>query len=369
MDLLDCAERFCRPSAVCDKRDLDRLHKACEVLRHGLKERACRLVRQNAERTIVLQYGADVTPLITMERHLAAYGVLRKGRESKEFLVQRLFLEVEVGRPVAVLEVPLPMDDKTAYAHFAACRAFFKTPRELGHQGLCIIFHKYDRALQTSLDRMHRQFQAALDDRTAEQEHEGRSYRLWLTNWFFCVGCFAHDCHGGLKWAIASFAKDKDCMRSAFILHESLRHGYGLLVKHVARWLQTVVAFRDWENPEARELYRLLGMEEEDWLDALCDLQIRFEGGRLWIAEKFKERDDLLGLLTSVLLKAWKFRRFSESRRAPHSVALRPPKAPFGAICRALLGFQVEIRDSSWPSCCFRLAAVRRETGAEPIAF
>lgn len=317
MSVQEVAQRFCRPSVVCEKRDIDKLHRACEVLRFALRERAHRFVRENARKTLVLQYGADVTPLLTVERHTASHAglsVVREGRESNEFLVQRVFLEVEPGKPMALLEVPIPMADKTAYTHFAAGRALLKTPRELGHEGLCISFHKYDRALQTALDRMHRQFQAAWDDKQAEGDNEGRSYRLWLTNWFFCVGCFAHDCHGGLKWAVMGLTTgSKDAMRSIFILHESLRHGYGLLVKHVGAWLQVVLAFEDWDNSGAREVYQLLDVDDE-WLPSYVDLQIRFDGKRLLVAKKFAEHDDLVGLLTTVLLKTWRFRKFTESR-------------------------------------------------------
>jgi hypothetical protein len=279
-------------------------------------QRAKRFVSEHACDTIILQYGSDVTPLVTKERYEAKFDglhVIRGGHSTQEYLIQRVFVQALTGPAVAIMEVPIAMGDKTAFAHFAACRALLKTPREMGHSGLCISFHKYDRAIQTPLDRLHRKFQAALDDKSSEDLHLGQSYRLWITNWWFCVGCFAHDCHGGLKWSILNFTKDKECMRSTFLLYETLRHAYDLLVKHVASWLRSVVVFRDWTCRDAELFYQLLDVDES-WLETYVDLEIRFVGGQLLIAERHRGRIGLHDLLITIMLKTWHFRRFSDGR-------------------------------------------------------
>ena len=158
-------------------------------------------------------------PLSTKELYRHQFedlSVVRGGRSSHEYLVQRLFLEGEAGNSVSVVEVPTAMAEKTAFAHFGASRVLMKTPRELGHGGLCVVFHKYDRALQNAMGRLSRQFQAAWGDTQEEQQHAGKAFRLWITNWWFCVGCFAHDVHGSLKWSILNYTHDQECMRSVF---------------------------------------------------------------------------------------------------------------------------------------------------------
>eukprot|EP00969_Alexandrium_andersonii_P011502 500856-Alexandrium_andersonii.AAC.1 len=75
------------------------------------------------------------------------------------------------------------MERKTAFAHFAAFRAFTKTPREEGHKGLVVMGHVYDGALQSSMSRLHLQWQGLLDAKAEEGMHAGEAYMLWLTCW------------------------------------------------------------------------------------------------------------------------------------------------------------------------------------------
>lgn len=313
--LVDTARRFSRPSVACDKRDLDKLHRACEVLRAGLRLRAARLIRESHDRTLLVQYGSDCTPLLTKERFAEAVGeldVVRAGKACNEFLIQRLFVEAGDKR-CAVVEVPLPMASKSAFAHFAAARQLFKLPREMGHRGLCVVFHKFDRAVQQPMARLFRKFTAAWEDRFSQENDAGLSYRLYLTNWYLSTGCFAHDCHGGLKWSILNFSSDKECMRSCFLVHESLRHSYSILVKHLPCWIRSVLCFQDWNLRESQLLYQLLEVDDE-WARTFSDLEIRFVDGKLCVAERHRTRADLLDVIIVCILKAWRFRQFSEGR-------------------------------------------------------
>ena len=305
MVLQNIIARFSRPSVTCEKRDLEALHKACEILRHGFRQRVRRFCMLHQDRTLVFQYGSDCTPLLTKERFREVVGELdvsRAGHAGHEFLIQRLFVEAGPGNRIVAVEVPIPMRVKTAYAHFAAARAFSKTPRELGHRGLCVVFHKYDRALQSALDRLHRQYQAAWDDKQAEDQTAGRFYREWATSWWLSVGCFAHDVHGGLRWSVLAYTRGKELMRSMFLVHESLRHAYSLLCKHAAAWARSTLVFEDLRHVGIRSFYTALGVEES-WIEVYTDLQIRFEGGRLLVAESYKHRDNVIHLVVAVLLK------------------------------------------------------------------
>ena len=155
------------------------------------------------------------------------------------------------------------MSSKTAFAHMCAKRALIKSPRELGHVGLCIEFHKYDRALMSALGRLHRQLQVCLDDDQEERLSAGEARRLYLLHWLFCEGCAAHDAHNGLKWSVLNYCRDKDCLRSAYILHQSLRMGYSLLVKHCNTRIASKLAFRGWAIPDPSAFYSGLGVNED----------------------------------------------------------------------------------------------------------
>jgi hypothetical protein len=301
---------------VLDKRDVDRMARVSETERCFLQQR-CRNWLQNRPRdTILMQYSSDVTPLLTRERYshtIGGHSVMRAGRASNEFLIQRCFMSDLMGSAVCLFEKPLSMAKKTAFAHFAAYRSFIKTPREQGHVGLHVIAHTYDRAIQRPVSRLHRQWQALRDDKEEEELHAGSSYRLWLQSWFVSMGCFAHDCHGGLKWSVLSQFQDKGCMRSCFITVEALRNSNDLLMKHVAPWIMSTLQFDDWDNPERRQLYMAFDCEPH-LLDELDDLEIRFSSGRLLVAERHRGEDGLIDRLVHIMLMAWGFRKWSESR-------------------------------------------------------
>ena len=51
-------------------------------------------------------------------------------------------------------------------------------------------------------------------------------------------------------------------MKSAFLIHESLRNGYDHLVSHVGPWLRRVLAFRDWGVLDIPGFYTSLGVDQ-----------------------------------------------------------------------------------------------------------
>ena len=152
--------------------------------------------------------------------------------------------------------------------HWQACRNLIKTPREYGHQAVNVVHHVYDRAVLAPLTRLHHQLLYVLFDQAADNQDEGDAYLSWLTTWFSTSGCFAHDCHVGLKWSILSFIADKTVMRSCFISIESLRNGYSVMMRHVGGWLGQVVRYCDWLDVDAESTYKLLGVQE-DWLESV----------------------------------------------------------------------------------------------------
>lgn len=313
MSVIDVVRRFSRPSVCCEKRILEQVHRATEILRQAMREGARRFIGEHSRRPLLLQYGADLTPLVTRERFMQMVGdlsVVRAGHNAHELLIQRLFFQSE-GKRFVVVEVPIDMHEKTTLAHFGAARALLNSARELEQVCLCVTFHKYDGALQAPLARLHKAFMTAWDDKQAEQGHEGERYRMCATSWFLTVGCFAHDVHGSSKWSILRYTQDKQLLRSCSVAHESLRQGYRILVKHLGTWLQEVIAFKDWRNSESRRVCELLGAPD-DWLELYVGLDIRFEDGRPFVAERWRDRDDMFDVIGMLMLKTWRFVRFSQ---------------------------------------------------------
>ena len=83
--------------------------------------------------------------------------------------------------------------------------------------GLAVCVHKYDGALHTALDKLHRKWQILYDGHETAGGVSGRQYLQWLTNSFECMRCKAHGFHGVVKWSALSYCQDRSCMKSAFL--------------------------------------------------------------------------------------------------------------------------------------------------------
>lgn len=321
MQAADLLLEYTRPSAVLQKRDADRVNKLAAMVRGYLLGRARRFVRASSGHALLFQYSSDCTPLSMRRRYHAqvdGYDVRRSGRATDECLVQIGFLTDVSGRCAVVLDRPLLMQDKTAITHWAAAAAFFENPRlDGGHDDILVLHHVYDRALMTSLRRLHEQhLSLQLDQHQENLQDDGLAHLHELTTWQTCVGCCCHDIHGGLRWSVHSYVKDRSLMKSTFISIESLRNGFNLLVKNVGAWLRRVLRFADWEPEfDGRALYELLGLDGV-WLEQMAQAQMRFANGFLFVSEAMQRRDDHLQVVTALLLKVWGFQRWSDSRWA-----------------------------------------------------
>jgi hypothetical protein len=189
-------------------------------------------------------------------------------------LVERCFIADAHQRQVVVFGPPRELEDKSAITHFLASRQLIQTLAEYGHQSLVVLHHCFDRALAAPLFRLHHKFYWMLYVQVAETQDEGEAYLGWLTTWITGCGCYAHDCHGALRWAIFSFVADARVMRSCFITVESLRNAFSLLTRHLGGWLARVVRYANWEGVDLARTYTIFGVTE-DWLPLMLDVQAR----------------------------------------------------------------------------------------------
>jgi hypothetical protein len=315
MSFQDLILFYSQPSLVLDKRERDKITRLCDASLYGLEEMEKRWFKSHSRDTILQQYGADLTPLTTMEQYKqSAEGitVLRKGSVCNEFLIQRQISTDLRGSVCCRLELPYVLKDKTAFAHFSSYRTCFKTPRELGHEGLSVILHRYDGAIVKPMNRLNLKYRAASYDRLKE-ELGPHAYMSWILDWYFSVTCILHDIQGAVKWSVFAFTRDKDVMRSSFLCMESLRRGYSQLVKHAGHWLLDVLEFTDEPWHVSRAVYLLLGVDG-DWLEKYCDLEMRWKDGRLLVSSRHRGYDSAYEYVMLVLLHAWKFTRWTTSR-------------------------------------------------------
>ena len=111
--MLSTIKAFATPSVSLDKRDVEKVHRASEIIRVWSRENATRFVQQRTHEPLGVQYGSDLTPLTTRELYKAAIAgvsVTRSGKASHELLIQRLFLHGLDGCTATVFEEPLTLD-------------------------------------------------------------------------------------------------------------------------------------------------------------------------------------------------------------------------------------------------------------------
>lgn len=289
----------------------------CEASKIWLRQRALQLVASKYDEPLLVQSSADCTPVKTMSIYTKScdeMSVRRHGRRTAEYLVQRVFVMGLDRRPFPVFREPMEMANKTASAHMQAHMELFPNAREVGHRGLLVEHRVYDRAIMSALKKLWDRWAAAHRHFQEINEGEAQAHKLWLFHWRSIVGCFSHDCHGGLRWGCFRHLADKQTVKDAYISVESLRNGFDVLAKNMKPWIKAHLTVQDssMSREERCELWSMLGLGGE-WLDAILDLELRFEDDRLKIG-RGAVRDGVASRIESVILRIYKFEKFSDSR-------------------------------------------------------
>ena len=294
-----------------------------EVLSHGLKT----LVR-DADRLPVLRCSScDGTP-IQVSRSMKidqpdGSVSSTSGKETIEFLVANTWVRYhdaasDTMHTRVAFSDPQPLvHGKAAPAIVGAVLGHWKTLRELGHMGIALESYCIDRcgfeAIQRLLAAHHEQLHDRFGDPTTLQNPD----LLWLMEWLFPVGCALHDSQKSLEWCMYSEFHDRDMIRNTFIGIQSLRNSKDLVLKHMNLWIAKHLSFAkpmsSHEMDDMHDLCVALSIAPN-----LCDflaysLNLRWEGGRLWVHEGLAN-GDAVGLVSSALLTIWRFKQFCDSR-------------------------------------------------------
>ena len=158
--------KYGQPGAVLDAHEVDEVHKLAEITRDLLQWRWRRFIESRRDAALMVQYSADATPLTTWERYgsnTPLWKVMRRAKCSKHFLVERAFALASTGECTVLFDAPKDLVDGTQWSHFAAARMLTRSPRELGHEGLLVLHHVFDRGIESSLSRRLHQLQIALE--------------------------------------------------------------------------------------------------------------------------------------------------------------------------------------------------------------
>ncbi|CAK0836513.1 unnamed protein product [Prorocentrum cordatum] len=144
---------------------------------------------------------------------------------------------------------------------------------------------------------------------------------LGLTQFVFTTACACHDVSKANEWAMFFEYGDKDLLRDVFVGFESLRNSVTLIGDYLDQWIalriQAALPLSPPEIDEYRMTWVCIGVDS-DIIDAICEqLQLRFVDGRLLVCEtSFAAEEDLFSRIRGIMLTAFSFRRFSETRWA-----------------------------------------------------
>ena len=324
-----------KPSLALSRSEACEVEKLAEQSAAWLSLRAILWVEARRQRPILVLYGSDSTPCSTRRRYQAEIGdalVRRAGRQCQDLLVQRLYLIDGDFRPITVLCEPRVLLNITAATHCRALHELMPNPRELGHDDLLITHCVWDGALFSALRRMRMQYFEAQRLHHEETKGPEEAHRLSLLHWESYVPCMAHAAHNGLKWGVRD-RLSRETLRSCFIAMESLRNGYSVLDAVAPAWVAEHLDFADWPTDCVQELWVLLGFTDTV-LEERVELQIRFSGGKLFVAEAFRDDALVAPRIHAILMAVWRLRTFSDSRWQSLGAAAR------GILGAAILGIE-----------------------------
>ena len=242
--------RLSQPSLCFSQSDVKKVEQLVEVINVFFKHQCEEFVQARLASPIAEVLLQDVTPLRTSTVHSAGSGngahITRKGKQLREFMLQRLFLLDHLGAKRVLFSDPVEMEVKTAAAHYSAAVA-----RTMGHDGILISHGCWDRAIYSAFSRLMAQRSLAFRlHQEYDNDHDDVDVHLrWLKLWCTSSGCSAHDFSNSLRWSSLNEPADRHMMRRMWIVVESLRSSLDQLVSSLGRWIGDSIQLGDYRRP------------------------------------------------------------------------------------------------------------------------
>ena len=280
---VEAIRRYSRASACLSCGDLRTVERLAECGKELVLMKAVNFVRDRIDLPMCEIAMQDCMPLRTSTVHIAGTDdlkTIRKGRQGRDWLVQRIFLLDACGNSMVLFGDICEMASKTAAAHHAAQVRLWKGCRVEGHTGILISHGCWDRAIMSSCSRLCLQRNAAYALHQRFTQCEADANVRWLRHWNTSAGCSAHDFSNALRWANLADFGSRGMMRDMWIIIESLRISLGQLIRAVPRWLARCLVFDDFVGgaPALADTWRVLGLNDK-WCEEFARLHLRYKSG------------------------------------------------------------------------------------------
>ena len=265
--------QFCKACYSLEGTDITKAATLAEVCKAHMQAKALEAVGRAQGIPMLQTYASDGTRMTSKYkiRKSSSSGkdAQKTGTETNEYLVQHEFIRYvsATGKAIdhAVLQDPLPMKHgKGGNECFTAFVEFQRPLRNMGHTGITIQHHAFDRALFSILSRLVSQWHQNMDlDELELHGHSDEAKMRVLKVWVLFTPCAVHDCHNGLKWSLKWYFDDEELVKLVWGAVEALRNSLDLLFRSLPAWLMEVVAFTDDNDlplpDDLQELWASLG--------------------------------------------------------------------------------------------------------------
>ena len=344
-DKLQTLKRLAAASGSMTDADATVALKLSVLLQDFQADRLKRFLSEHSEVPVLVSYSVDPTSIALVDSQRQVHGgssVTRKGKVLTELLMQSLVLKAHGSspcKPLIVVGYPIPLSEgKTAKHIYSASKSFVPRLREEQHNSFAVVHLCADGALLSSLDaRMtasRNLYYSDDGDGAVDDDKDLAS----IKDLFVSSPCLAHSLQNSLKWAVANLATE-ETMKGLHVAIESLRNSFSLIHSHLYAFLSSKVSFRGVvpDTDAARALWTAVGIEA-DVLGDFVDIHPVWDGSRLWVSQELEGSEDLLPRLSFLLLKAFRWQRYTQSRFLTLGSSTR------ALMCSLLLGLDELVR-------------------------
>ena len=145
--------------------------------------------------------------------------------------------------------------------------------------GISTTRHCYDRAKFSAIFDL----QQARHNLWAEEHlRRGGHHMQPLLDWAVGTGCALHDASKALQWALKPFVVDKEMMKDLYIVIESCRSSFDLLLEYIpvflAKHMQRSSAI--YSKEDAASWWRCMGVGA-DWVELLANVNPMWRQGEV----------------------------------------------------------------------------------------
>ena len=322
-EFLDRLATLTVAKSVLSKGDVDDCFRYCEVIQAACREKARRVVRDNASRPLMFVYMCDgwsaTVDARPVQRVDDEHLVIRNGRYKHEFLLERGMVRKrsrdQVDDFTMLFSYPRGVcKGRSAWNCFTAATEFHPSLRQMGATGITLEVSVVDGALFSAFTRhMEAKLHLYYDPELGADLGEYREH-LSDREWPLKVKCRSHGCSNGVVWSLKPVSsKEKNKMAHNAI--RSLRGSSEGFYSDIDLFLFATVAFRDTRDDprDVRTYWEFLRVNQR-WVDLFVWANPFYDGTFLVVDPRVQVDPDATEKLSGLVQYSLREVDWSETR-------------------------------------------------------